>query len=34
MNAGKSQENIKHNKELVKKLNSLFIPEHFIKLQD
>ena len=34
MNAGKSQENIKHNKELVKKLNSLFIPEDFIKLQD
>jgi len=34
MNAGKSQENIKHSKELVAKLNSLFIPGDFIKLQD
>lgn len=34
MNAGKSQENIKHSKDLVRKLNSLFIPENFIKLQD
>ena len=34
MNAGKSQENIKHTKQLIKKLNSLFIDESFIKLHD
>jgi predicted RNA methylase len=34
MNAGKSQENIKHSKDLIKKLNSLFIDESFIKLHD
>ena len=34
MNAGKSQENIKHTKDLIKKLNSLFINENLIKLQD
>jgi hypothetical protein len=34
MNAGKSQENIKHPKDLVRKLNSLFVDEDLIKLQD
>lgn len=34
MNAGKSQENIKHPKILIKKLNSYFIPENFIRLHD
>ena len=34
MNAGKSQQNIKHPKHLIKKLNSLFIHESLIKLQD
>jgi predicted RNA methylase len=33
-NAGKLQENIKHPKELIIKLNSLFIPESMIKLHD
>jgi len=34
MNAGKLQENVKHSKDLVRKLNSLFINENLIKLQD
>lgn len=34
MNAGKSQENVKHPKNLIMKLNSLFIHESFIKLHD
>jgi hypothetical protein len=33
-NAGKLQENIKHPKELVMSLNSLFISENLIKLHD
>jgi len=33
-NAGKLQENIKHKKDLILKLNSLFIPENMIKLHD
>jgi predicted RNA methylase len=33
-NAGKLQENIKHPKDLVVYLNSLFIPESFIRLHD
>ena len=33
-NAGKLQENIKHPKELVMLLNSLFVPEYIIKLHD
>ena len=33
-NAGKLQENIKHPKELVSSLNSLFLHEEFIKLHD
>ena len=33
-NAGKLQENIKHPKELVMSLNSLFIPESLIRLHD
>lgn len=33
-NAGKMQENIKHPKSLVGMLNSLFLPESFIKLHD
>jgi hypothetical protein len=33
-NAGKLQENIKHPKELVVLLNSLFVPESLIKLHD
>lgn len=33
-NAGKLQENIKHPKELVLSLNSLFLHEEFIKLHD
>jgi predicted RNA methylase len=34
LNAGKMQENIKHPKSLVSKLNSLFIDEDMIKLHD
>lgn len=33
-NAGKLQENVKHPKELISKLNSLFLEEDFIKLHD
>lgn len=33
-NAGKLQENIKHPKDLISKLNSLFLHEEFIKLHD
>lgn len=33
-NAGKLQENIKHPKELIVELNSLFLTEDFIKLHD
>lgn len=33
-NAGKLQENIKHPKELIIELNSLFAPENLIKLHD
>lgn len=33
-NAGKLQENIKHPKELISSLNSLFLHEEFIKLHD
>lgn len=33
-NAGKLQENIKHTKELVMLLNSLFVSDNFIKLHD
>lgn len=33
-NAGKLQENIKHSRELISNLNSLFLEEEFIKLHD
>jgi hypothetical protein len=33
-NAGKLQENIKHPKELIVTLNSLFLPENLINLHD
>jgi hypothetical protein len=33
-NAGKLQENIKHPKDLINKLNSLFLPESMIRLHD